>query len=569
MKASQVFVAVLLLVLTCAKHGCLGDGHDLFSRKIPASVLDDSSVEKCGATFQKIAPCLVINTTQCSQAELKLQPCVMWVLSQPSDPQPPQDCCSALVSVEQMYPMCFCLLTFYPPSAFNRTLQSQSPRRCNITTDLCQKCPPLLTALPTGQPFPSDPTCAKYANSSKRNFTKAKILAWTLSIIGGLLVGISLIIGLAVWRRNNASSPQLLQEQEEIARIEGRPTIFSYKILKTATRNFHHENKLGEGGFGEVFKGVLPDGKEVAVKRLLTRSRQGKREFLNEVTLITSVQHRNLVKLKGCCLHRDERLLVYEFLENKSLYQALFDPRYPIVLDWPSRLKIAIGTARGLAYLHEGCHTRIIHRDVKASNILLDKDLEPKISDFGLAKLVHDTQSHISTRVAGTVGYLSPEYAMRGQLTEKADVFSYGIVLLELLSGRTNVDLRLPTDMAYLLDWIWQLYEEERLMDIIDPRLKKADGLEEEILKVAQVALLCTQNAVMRPSMARVVSLLSGDSDLAVPEMVKPSLRHFDGLRPDSKSYRKTRQGESPESHYIFNSNFGSGSNYVSNVEPR
>jgi serine/threonine protein kinase len=227
--------------------------------------------------------------------------------------------------------------------------------------------------------------------------------------VAGTIIALVLgILAVFIWRsclhkKKSLRFPDSTQELDEILKIEGKPTVYSYSVLKTATRNFHQGSKLGDGGFGAVYKGVLPDGTEVAVKQLSVSSRQGKEEFLNEVMLITGVQHRNLVKLRGCCLKGDERLLVYEFLENRSLHQALFDETRVLKLDWPTRLKILVGTARGLAYLHEGCSTRIIHRDIKASNILLDRDLNPKIADFGLARLFQDNQSHVSTRVAGTV----------------------------------------------------------------------------------------------------------------------------------------------------------------------
>ncbi|KAE8719461.1 putative LRR receptor-like serine/threonine-protein kinase [Hibiscus syriacus] len=250
----------------------------------------------------------------------------------------------------------------------------------------------------------------------------------------------------------------------------------------------------------------------VAVKQLSIASDQGKSQFIAEIATISAVQHRNLVKLHGCCFEGKRRLLVYEFLKNKSLDQALFG-HSGLHLDWPTRYNICLETARGLAYLHEESRPKIIHRDVKAGNILLDAELCPKISDFGLAKLYDDQKTHISTRVAGTIGYLAPEYAMRGHLTEKADVFGFGIVALEILSGRPNSDKSMEDDKIYLLEWAWVLYENNQILDLIDQDLIEFD--ENEALRVVRVALLCTQGSPsMRPSMSRVVAMLAGDIEL-------------------------------------------------------
>lgn len=260
----------------------------------------------------------------------------------------------------------------------------------------------------------------------------------------------------------------------------------------------------------------------MAVKQLSAESRQGKREFINEVAVISEVKHRNLVKLYGCCLEADDRLLVYEYLENNSLEKALFgNNKHQLQLDWPIRYNVCIGTARGLAYLHEESSTRIIHRDIKASNILLDNSLNPKIGDFGLAKLYNEKKTHVTTRVAGTVGYLSPEYAMRGHLTEKADVFSFGVVALELVSGRRNTETSLPQKMVYLLEWTWHLYEQGRPLDLMDPEIESTRS-NEEVLRVIEVALLCTQAVpTMRPPMSRVVAMLTGDVE-EIPVASRP-----------------------------------------------
>eukprot|EP00253_Pinus_taeda_P017303 PITA_17303 len=352
-------------------------------------------------------------------------------------------------------------------------------------------------------------------NPKKKSKT-GMVIGVTTGIVAAL---ICIILFSLLWRRRVQKPPAAdVEEDKAINDIRSKLKIFSYADMKTATGDFAKENKLGEGGYGEVYKGTFSDGEMVAVKQLSSESRQGKREFINEVAVISELQHRNLVKLHGCCLEADDPLLVYEYLENNSLDKALLsNEKSHTQLDWPTRYNICIGTACGLTYLHEEASTRIIHRDIKASNILLDDSLNPKISDFGLARLYDENKTHISTRVAGTIGYLSPEYAMRGHLTEKADVFSFGVVALELVSGRSNTDTSLPDSMVYLLEWTWHLYEKERPLELMDPEIESTCS-EEEVLRVIKVALLCTQAVpTMRPSMSRVVAMLTGDVEINPP----------------------------------------------------
>ncbi|KAJ4705812.1 putative LRR receptor-like kinase [Melia azedarach] len=335
-------------------------------------------------------------------------------------------------------------------------------------------------------------------------------------MIVGIVVGVGVVSFLSViaifcfvQRRKRPHA----DDDEELLGMDARPYTFSYAELKNATDNFSPANKLGEGGFGPVYKGKLADGSVIAVKQLSVASRQGKSQFVAEIATISAVQHRNLVKLHGCCLEGAERLLVYEYLENRSLDQALFGER-SLNLDWPTRYDICVGVARGLAYLHEESRLRIIHRDVKASNVLLDADLVPKISDFGLAKLYDDKKTHISTRVAGTIGYLAPEYAMRGHLTEKTDVFAFGVLALEIVSGRPNSDATLDEEKIYLLEWAWHLHENNRQIELVDSKLSEFS--EEEVKRLIGVALLCTQSVpTLRPSMSRVVAMLSGDMEVS------------------------------------------------------
>eukprot|EP00253_Pinus_taeda_P007682 PITA_07682 len=309
--------------------------------------------------------------------------------------------------------------------------------------------------------------------------------------------------------------------------IANAELIFKYDFLREATSNFNLENKLGEGGFGSVFKGILPDNREVAIKRLYIRSRQGDAEFLNEANLISRVQHRNLVKLLGCSVENSERLLVYEYLPNSSLDKILFDPTKRHLLDWKKRYEIIVGIARGMAYLHEESEIRIIHRDIKASNILLDDKYRPKIADFGLARLFADDQSHISTRVAGTLGYMAPEYALRGQLTEKADVFSFGVLVLEIISGRKNQNS--GEDMEFLIEGAWRLYKTDRALEVMDRTLDGSYSWEEYI-RVIKIGLLCTQAvAALRPSMSRVVWMLTSKRE-DLPSPTKPAFIDLDGV---------------------------------------
>ncbi|KAL4022445.1 hypothetical protein IC575_016178 [Cucumis melo] len=300
---------------------------------------------------------------------------------------------------------------------------------------------------------------------------------------------------------------------------------FTLKQIRAATNNFDISNKIGEGGFGPVYKGILLDGTMIAVKQFSAKSRQGNREFVNEIGLISSLNHPNLVKLHGCCTEADQLLLVYEYMENNSLAQALFGSQEcQLNLNWPTRKKICIGIAKGLTFLHEESRLKIVHRDIKGTNVLLDKNLNPKISDFGLAKLDEEENTHISTRIAGTFGYMAPEYATRGYLTEKADVYSFGIVALEIVSGRSNTIHRSKDKCLYLLDW------RESLMDLVDPKLG-SNFNEEEAMKMMNIAFLCTNvSPSARPTMSSVVSMLEGK--VSVKELISDP----DDMRKEMKA---------------------------------
>ncbi|XP_057955645.1 probable LRR receptor-like serine/threonine-protein kinase At1g07650 isoform X2 [Malania oleifera] len=303
-------------------------------------------------------------------------------------------------------------------------------------------------------------------------------------------------------------------EDSDLKGLDLQTGSFTLRQIKSATRNFDTANKIGEGGFGSVYKGLLSDGTVIAVKQLSPKSKQGNREFVNEIGMISALQHQNLVKLYGCCAEGNQLLLIYEYMENNCLSRALFgrNGTGKLKLDWPTRQKICLGIARGLAYLHEESILKIVHRDIKTSNVLLDKDLNAKISDFGLAKLYEDENTHISTRIAGTIGYMAPEYAMRGYLTTKADVYSFGVVALEIVSGKSNTNYRPKEDFVYLLDWAYVLQERGSLLELVDSDLGSA-YCSDEAMVMLNVALLCANaSPTLRPTMSQVVSMLEGQT---------------------------------------------------------
>ncbi|KAI6681835.1 hypothetical protein NL676_035716 [Syzygium grande] len=303
---------------------------------------------------------------------------------------------------------------------------------------------------------------------------------------------------------------------------------FTFEELRMATNGFSDSNLLGQGGFGYVYKGVLPNGKEVAVKQLKPGSGQGEREFQAEVEIISRVHHKHLVSLVGFCTTGSERLLVYEFIPNKTLQFHLHGKDGP-TMDWTTRLRIASGSAKGLAYLHEDCHPRIIHRDIKAANILLDFKFEAKariVADFGLAKFSSDLHTHISTRVMGTFGYLAPEYASSGQLTDKSDVFSFGVMLLELITGRKPVDTTNSIHES-LVDWarpqLMRALDDVNFDSLVDPRLQNNYNHDEMARMVSCAAACVRHSARLRPRMSQIVRALEGEMSLSdLDEGVRP-----------------------------------------------
>ncbi|PSS26048.1 Receptor-like serine/threonine-protein kinase [Actinidia chinensis var. chinensis] len=282
--------------------------------------------------------------------------------------------------------------------------------------------------------------------------------------------------------------------------------------LEMATRGFADENVIGEGGYGVVFRAVLTDGSVVAVKNLLNNKGQAEKEFKVEVEAIGKVRHKNLVGLLGYCAEGARRLLVYEYMDNGNLEQWLHGDVGPVSpLTWDIRMKIVVGTAKGLAYLHEGLEPKVVHRDVKSSNILLDRKWNPKVSDFGLAKLLEPEKSHVTTRVMGTFGYVSPEYASTGMLNEWSDVFSFGVLLMEIVTGRNPVDYSRPPGEMNLVDWFKGMVASRRGEEVVDP-LIQVQPAPRALKRVLLVCLRCIDLDVKkRPKMGQIVHMLEAD----------------------------------------------------------
>uniref|UniRef100_A0A0D9WZY6 Protein kinase domain-containing protein n=1 Tax=Leersia perrieri TaxID=77586 RepID=A0A0D9WZY6_9ORYZ len=381
----------------------------------------------------------------------------------------------------------------------------------------------------TPAPVPAPPDGVPTTTGGKNNSAR-KILVIILPIVA---VAIIAAISLCIWNmcrkdrsaksehfsglsiKSFGSLPDDTDEDFESV----KSTLLSLASLQVATDNFHENKKLGEGGFGSVYKGLL-SGQEVAVKRMSKGSNQGLEELKNELVLVAKLHHRNLVRLVGFCLENGEKLLVYEYMPNKSLDTILFDIERRRLLDWATRFRIIEGIARGLQYLHQDSQKKIVHRDMKTSNILLDGDMNPKIGDFGLARLFAQDQTRdVTSCIAGTFGYMSPEYVMRGHYSTKSDVFSFGILVIEIVTGRRRNSGPIFSEQndEDILSIVWRHWEEGTTAEIIDYSLGR-NYPEAEVLRCVNIGLLCVQqNPVDRPTMADVMVLLNSDATSSLP----------------------------------------------------
>ncbi|CAN6349329.1 unnamed protein product [Urochloa humidicola] len=394
---------------------------------------------------------------------------------------------------------------------------------------------------PPGPPPPPavNATPPAVGQGRRRNRT-GLVLAIALPVAAALLA--LTVACFCFWRRRTAvaqkdSEKPYSTNPDEIQSID--PLLLDLSTLRAATDNFAQSNKLGEGGFGAVYKGILSDGQEIAVKRLSLGSRQGIEELKTELVLVAKLQHKNLVRLIGVCFEEDEKLIVYEYMPNRSLDTILFDSQRSKELDWGKRLKIVNGVARGLQYLHEESQLKIVHRDLKPSNVLLDSDYNPKISDFGLAKLFDMDQSQgVTSHIAGTYGYMAPEYAMHGQYSAKSDVFSLGVLILEMVTGRKSNTFDDSEQSVDLLSLVWEHWTTGTIAELLDPFLLGRRAPQNQMSKLINVGLLCVQdNPADRPMMSSVNVMLSSDTvslqvpskpTFCIPEMQDPSHLYLD-----------------------------------------
>ncbi|XP_050258371.1 cysteine-rich receptor-like protein kinase 26 isoform X2 [Quercus robur] len=392
-------------------------------------------------------------------------------------------------------------------------------------TDITVLSPPLVPPV-----SPSPPSTNSPAAKGKKSNKSLTVIIIVVPTVAFLVPIISVCIYLLRVRKPR-EQPESSEAVDEITSAEALQ--FNFGIIRVATDDFSDAKKLGQGGFGAVYKGKLSNGQIIAVKRLSRDSGQGNQEFKNEVLLVANLHHRNLVRLLGFCLERTERLLIYEFVPNTSLDRFIFDPIKSVYLNWEKRYKIIEGIARGLLYLHEDSRLRIIHRDLKTSNILLDSNMNPKIADFGLAKLFALDQSEDNTnRIVGTYGYMAPEYAMHGQFSVKSDIFSFDVLVLEIISGKKNSCFQHGENIEDLLSYAWKNWREGKALNLVDSTLKA--GSKNEIMRGIHIGLLCVQeNVADRPTMASVVLMLNSYS-LTLPIPLQPAFFMHSNIESDT-----------------------------------
>ncbi|CAJ2647480.1 cysteine-rich receptor-like protein kinase 2 [Trifolium pratense] len=362
--------------------------------------------------------------------------------------------------------------------------------------------------------------------------SRGNVVVVVVAVVSSVVVAVvGVVIGAYIWKQRYIQKKRRgSNDAEKLAKtLEQKSLNFKYSTLEKATESFNDNNKLGHGGFGTVYRGVLLDGREIAIKRLYYNNRHRAADFYNEVNMISGVEHKNLVRLLGCCCSGPESLLVYEYMHNRSLDHFIFDKNKGRELNWEKRYEIIIGTAEGLVYLHENSKIRIIHRDIKASNILLDSKLRAKIADFGLARSFQEDKSHISTAIAGTLGYMAPEYLAHGQLTEKADVYSFGVLLLEIVTGRQNNRSKASEYSDSLIIVAWKHFQSGTAEQLFDPNIALHDDLnsdvKNEILRVFHIGLLCIQEVVsLRPTMSKTLQMLTENEECLVAPSNPPFL---------------------------------------------
>ncbi|CAF2238483.1 cysteine-rich receptor-like protein kinase 11 [Brassica napus] len=458
-----------------------------------------------------------------------------------------QPCCNTKQGTRIVRPSCYFRMELYSFS------------KATFVNFTAASPPPM--AMP--QPPDGQANMTNNGEDSKRLSTGIVVAITVATVVGVLIL---LVLGYVLCRRRR-NSYQRTQFENDSDISTTHSSQYDFKTIEVATNNFSSSNKLGEGGFGEVYKGTLSTGTEVAVKRLSKMSGQGTREFRNEAVLVSKLQHRNLVRLLGFCLEGKEKILIYEFVPNKSLDYFLFDPEKQNRLDWTQRYKIIGGIARGILYLHQDSQLTIIHRDLKASNILLDAGMLPKISDFGLSTIfgIEQTQGN-TNRIAGTYAYMSPEYAMQGQFSMKSDVYSFGVLVLEIISGKKNSNVYQMDETSTagnLVNNAWRLWRNGSPLELLDPAIRR-NNQSNEVTRCIHIALLCVQdNPEDRPMLSTIILMLTSNTiTLPVPNLPSFFPRNRLELEKVSEGFESSRSTVKSAGYSVSDSS-------ITDLEPR